>query len=78
MCVLMSFTAMLTTLFMVVNTLKGSHTMVTHTSCIGIFPVVVVTDFIHRNCYISCNLTKHCVLHTGTCFPKTCSYVQLK
>ena len=65
--VLISFAAMLTTLFMVLSTLKGSHALVTYSSCcIGIFPVVVATDFVHRNCYISCNPS----IPTGTSFPE--------
>ena len=69
MCVLMSFAAMLTTLFMAFSTLKRSLVVVTYNSCIGIFPVVVVTGFIHTSYYISC---KHHVLYMVHAFPKTC------
>ena len=72
MCVLISFAAMLTTLFMVSSTLKKDLTVATYNSCIGIFRVLVVTDFIHRNCYTSCNtynLNIFCILVNMYTFP---------
>ena len=58
MCVLVSFAAMLTALFMVLITLKPNYAVVTHGFYVGIFPVVFATDFINGNCYMSCCLTK--------------------
>ena len=56
MCVLISFAAMLTALFMVLSKLKRCHAMAIYSCCVGIFPIVFVADFIHRSYYISCNL----------------------
>lgn len=58
MYVLISFAAMLTVLFMVFTMLKGSHTVITYGFHVGIFPVVLLSNFINRHCCITCNLIK--------------------